>query len=73
MIQHSIIWTADNIFLTFNSFKQLNLFLNLSKAFFTTIWYKECLILNCICKLFSGLLKGLIRKLDNGYAKSPSI
>ncbi len=73
MIQHSVIWTANDIFLTFNSFKQLNLFLNLSKIFSTTTWCKECLILNCICKLFSGLLKGLIRKLDNGYAESPSI
>ncbi len=73
MIQHSVIQIANDIFLIFNSFKQLNLFLNLLKAFSTTIWCKEYLILNCICKLFLGLLKGLIRKLDNKYAKSLNI
>ena len=68
-----VIWTANDIFLIFNSFKQLNLFLNLSKTFSITIWCKECLILNCIYRLFLGLLKGLIRKLNNEYAKSSSI
>ena len=66
IIQHSVNWTAVEIFLTFNSFKLLNLFLNLPNAFSTTTQCKEWVMLNCVCKLFSGLIKGLIRKLDKG-------